>query len=171
MEKKVTSPALKGFIVALILIVYSLIMTILDLSRNKGLASIQFIIFFAGIIWSAIIYAKQMNGNVTYGNVFGHAFKVTAAITALMVVYTVISLKFISPEQLEAGIQEAKANMEAKNLSDDQIESAINLTRKFATPFAIAGVLFMFMFTGLIASLIGAAVAKKNPHEPFVTQG
>lgn len=172
MEKKVTTPAVKGIIISLILIVFSLIIMFLDLTRNKGIASIQFLIFIAGIIWSAISYAKQMEGNVTFGNVFGHAFKVTAAITVIMVVYTVISLKFISPEQLEAGIQEARANMEAKNMPDDQIDNAINLTRKFAMPFAIAGVLVMFMFVGLIASLIGAAVAKKNPRDPFVqTQG
>jgi hypothetical protein len=168
MEKKVTSPAVKGIIISLILIVFALIIQFLNLSRNRGLASIQFIFFIIGIIWSAVSYAKQMEGNVTYGNAFAHAFKVTAAITAIMVVYTVISIKFISPEQLNMGIEEARANMEAKNMSEDQIDNAINITKKFAVPFAIAGVLIMFMFVGLIASLIGAAVAKKNPRDPFV---
>lgn len=168
MEKKVTTPAVKGIIISLILIVFALVIMFLNLSRNKGVASIQFLIFISGVIWSAISYAKQMEGNVTFGNVFAHGFKVTAAITAIMVVYTIISLKFISPEQLELGIQEARANMEAKNMSDEQIDNTINLTRKFAVPFAIAGVLIIFMFTGLIASLIGAAVAKKNPRDPFV---
>jgi hypothetical protein len=168
MEKKVTTPAVKGVIISLILIVFSLVIMFLNLTPNKGLGSLQFIIFVAGIIWSAILYAKQMNANVTYGNVFAHAFKVTAAVTAIMVVYTVISLKFISPEQLQRGIEEARTNMEAKNMSDEQIEKAISITRKFAVPFSMAGVLLVFMFIGLIASLIGAAVAKKNPHDPFV---
>ncbi len=168
MEKKVILPAVKGVIISLILIVFSLITQFLDLSRNKGLASVQFIVFIIGIIWSAVYFAKQMNGNVTYGNVFAHAFKVTAAITAIMVVYTIISIKFISPEQLNASLEEARKNMESKNLSDDQIDKAIDLTKKFAVPFAMAGVLFSFMFVGLIASLIGAAFAKKNPRDPFV---
>jgi NADH:ubiquinone oxidoreductase subunit 6 (subunit J) len=168
MEKKVTSPAVKGIIISLILIVFSLIIMFLDLSKNKALSASQFLVFIGGVIWSAVFYAKQLDGNVTFGNTFAHAFKVTAAVTAIMVVYTVLSLKFINPEQLEAGIQEARAGMEAKNMSDDQIDNAINLTRKFATPFAIAGVLIMFMFIGVISSLIGAAVAKKNPRDPFV---
>jgi len=171
MEKKITSPAVKGLIISLILIVFALIIQLLDLSRHKGLAAVQFLIFIGAVIWSAILFAKQMDGDVTYGNVFAHAFKVTAAITAIMVVYTIISLKFISPEQLEVGIQEARTNMEAKNMSEDQIDNAINITRKFALPFAIAGVLIMFMVVGLISSLIGAAVAKKNPRGPFVQQG
>lgn len=168
MEKKVTSPAVKGIIISLVLIVFALIVMFLDLSRNKGIAAVQFLIFIAAVIWSAISYANQMEGDVTYGNVFGHAFKVVAAITAIMVVYTVISLKLINPEQLEQGMQEARANMEAKNMSEDQIDNAIGIARKFAMPFAIGGVLIMFMFVGLIAALIGAAVAKKNPRDPFV---
>jgi hypothetical protein len=168
MEKKITSPAAKGIIISLILIVFSLVILFLNLTANKGLGLFQFIIFVGAIIWSAIVYANQMDGNVTYGNVFAHAFKVTAAVTAIMVVYTVISLKFISPEQLERGIEEARANLEAKNMSDEQIEKAISITRKFAIPFSMAGVLLMFMFIGLIASLIGAAVARKNPRDPFV---
>src|SRR3954451_4890068 len=125
MEKKVTSAAAKGVIISLILIIFSLVIMFLNLTPNKGVGSLQFIIFVGGIIWSAIVYAKQMDANVTYGNVFAHAFKVTAAVTAIMVVYTVISIKFISPEQLERGIEEARANLEAKNMSDEQIEKAI----------------------------------------------
>jgi hypothetical protein len=168
MEKKITSPAMKGVIISLILIVFTLVIMALNLSRNKALGFFQFVIFIGGIIWSAVVYAKQMEGNVTYGNVFAHAFKVTAAITALMVVFTVVSLKFIDPEQLELGLQEARTSMEAKNLSDDQIEKSLGIARKFAVPFTIAGVLIMYMFIGLIASLIGAAVAKKSPRDPFV---
>ncbi|HEX8355776.1 MAG TPA: DUF4199 domain-containing protein [Segetibacter sp.] len=170
MEKKVTTPAIKGIIISLILIVFALALQFLDLSKNKALSSIQFVLFIGGVIWSAISYAKQMDGNVTFGNVFAHAFKVTAAITAIMIVFTVISIKFISPEQLELGMQEARASMEEKNLSDDQIETSIGIARKFAVPFAIGGVLIMFMLVGLIASLIGAAVAKKKPRDPFVQQ-
>ncbi len=170
MEKKVTTPAVKGIIISLILIVFALVLMFLNLSRNKGLGGIQIAIFIAGVIWSAVSYANQMNGDVTFGNVFAHAFKVTAAVTAIMVVYTVISLKFISPEQVDIAIQEARTNMEAKNMSSDQIDTAINITRKFFLPFAIGGVLVMFMFIGLIASLIGAAVAKKKPRDPFLQQ-
>ena len=172
MEKKVTSPAVKGVIISLFLIVFALVIQFLNLSRNKGLSSIQFIILFAGIIWSAISFAKQMNGNVTFGNVFVHAFKTAAAVTAIMVVYTIISIKFISPEIINQAMEEARTQMEAKNMSDDQIDTAINFTKKFFVPLTAGGILLFFLLGGVIASLIGAAVAKKNPQEgPFVQQG
>ena len=172
MEKKITSPAVKGIIISLFLIVFALAIQFLNLSKNKGLSSLQFLLLLTGIIWSAISFAKQMNGNVTFGNIFVHAFKTTAAVTAIMIVYTIISIKFISPEIINQALDEARTNMESKNMSDDQIDKAINFTKKFFVPLTIGGVLLFFMIVGVIGSLIGAAVAKKNPQEgPFVQQG
>ena len=172
MEKKITSPAVKGVIISLFLIVFALVIQFLNLSRNKGLSSLQFVILFAGIIWSAISFAKQMQGNVTFGNVFVHAFKTAAAVTAIMVVYTIISIKFISPEIVNQAMDEARTQMEAKNMSDDQIDTAINFTKKFFVPLTAGGVLLFFLLAGAVSALIGAAVAKKNPQEgPFVQQG
>jgi len=38
------------------------------------------------------------------------------------------------------------------------------MMRKFFMPFAIGGMLIMSAILGAVASLIGAAVAKKNPN-------
>lgn len=171
MEKKATSPAVKGVIIALILIVFSLIIQFLNLSRNKGFSSVQFIILIGGIIWSGVSFAKQMHGNVSFGNIFSHAFKTAAAVTAIMVVYAIISIKFISPETMEIALQEARSGMEAKNMSDDQVDQALSFTRKFFVPLTAGGILLSFLIMGVIGSVISAAVAKKNPQTPFVQQG
>lgn len=171
MEKKATSPAVKGVIIALILIVFSLIIQFLNLSRNKGFSSVQFIILIGGIIWSGVSFAKQMQGNVSFGNIFSHAFKTAAAVTAIMVVYAIISIKFISPETMEIALQEARSGMEAKNMSDDQVDQALSFTRKFFVPLTAGGILLSFLIMGVIGSVISAAVAKKNPQAPFVQQG
>src|SRR4051812_17607581 len=172
MEKKVMSPALKGVIISLILIVLSLIIQFLHLTKNKGFSSLQFIILMGGLIWSAISFSKQMNANVTFGNLFTHAFKTAAAVTAIMVVYSVISIKLISPEIIDSALQEARTGMEGKNMSDDQIDQAISFTRKFFIPLTVGGILLSFLIMGVIGALIGAAVSKKNPQQgPFVQQG
>jgi len=172
MEKKITSPALKGVIISLILIVFSLIIQFLNLTKNKGFGSIQIIILLAGIIWSAISFSKQMDGNVTFGGLFAHAFKTAAAVTAIMVVYTIISIKFISPETINIALEEARTGMEGKNLTDDQIDQGLAFTKKFFIPLTAGGILLSFMIMGVVASIIGAAVSKKNPNQgPFAQQG
>jgi hypothetical protein len=56
------------------------------------------------------------------------------------------------------------------NMSDEQIEQGIGLTRKFFYVFTIGVLIFAYMIVGTIASLIGAAVTKKQPRPPFENQ-
>lgn len=165
MENKITPAWLKGLLISLVLIVIGLIIYFAGQAQNKSLAWIQFCIMMGAIIWACINYAKQMQGNVTFGNVFAHGFKVTAAIAAITAVYAFLAFKFIYPEMIDLSIEEARKNMEAKgNMSDDQVKQGLDMMKKFFIPFAIGGTLIMSAILGAVASLIGAAVAKKNPN-------
>jgi hypothetical protein len=168
MEQKVTTPVVKGLILSLILIVFGVALHLTGQSMNKGINSLQYIIIIGGIIWACISYAKQMNHNVTFGNVFAHGFKTTSVVTVIMVIYTVLAITVLFPEMKQMAMDQATAEMEKGNMPEEQMEQAISITQKFFVPFAIGGVLLAFMFLGCISSLIGAAVAKKNPRDPFV---
>ena len=168
MEQKVTSPVLKGVIITLLLIVLGLIVYFANQMENSAIQYIQYAILCIGIIWSCVSYAKQLNGNVTFGNVFAHGFKTTAVVAALLAVYTFIAVKFLFPDIVDKSLAMAKKEMEEKGtLSDEQMEQALSMVRNFFVPFAIGGILVMFAIIGAISSLIGAAVAKKNPKDPF----
>lgn len=173
METKVTTPVVKGVIITLILIVFGLVMYFAGQFENRALGSLQYVILVGGVIWGCIQYAQQMNGAVTFGNVFAHGFKTTAVVIVLLSIYTFITFKFIFPDIQEKIIESARQKMESENnLSDDQIQQALGMTRKFFIPFAIGGIIVLFGILGAIASLIGAAVAKKNPNAgtPFAPQ-
>jgi hypothetical protein len=167
MEKKVTSNVVKGLVISLILIVFSMVLYFTGMEMNKGLASIQYLIMLAGIIWACINYANQMDNNVTFGNVFAHGFKTTAVITVIMIVYSVIAVKFLFPEMIDKAIDQSRVELEKRDMSEDQMETAIDISKKFFLPFMIGGILVIYMVVGLISSLVGAGVAKKNPQSPF----
>lgn len=165
MEKKVTPPWTKGLVISLILIVYGLIMYFTGQWLNKSLSWIQSLLLVVGIIVADTGFAKQMNGNVTFGNVFAHGFKTTAAIIVIMVVYSFLAVKFIYPEMIDAIMTQTKADMDKRgNMSQEQIDQATGMVKKFFIPFMIGGIVLMFGICGAIGSLIGAAVAKKNPN-------
>ncbi len=170
MEKNVTTPVVKGLIIALALIIYGLALYFTGYFMNQGLSYVQYAIIIGGVIWSCTSYAKQMNYNVTFGNVFAHGFKVTAVATVIVIMYSVISFKFLFPEMIDAIIEKSREAMAEKNISDDQVDSVLDKTKQFFIPLMIAGILFGFLFTGVIASLIGAGIAKKKPSDPFVNQ-
>lgn len=171
MENKPTAPWLIALITSLVFIVFNLVLYVTDQLTNKYMGYISSVLLFGVIIWACIHYAKQMNGDVTFGNVFSHGFKITAGIAAIMSVYTFISIKFIHPELIDKTLELARAEMEKKpELNSEAIDMGLNFTRKFFLPFALAGSLFGTAIWGAVASLIGAAVAKKNPPKsPFET--
>jgi hypothetical protein len=168
MEKKVTSPAVKGLIISMVLIVVGLVIYFTDQMGNKALGWVQYLLFMGGIVWACISYAKDMNANVTFGNVFAHGFKTTALVIAVMAVYTLLATKVLFPEMVDKGIDQARAQMESQGkLSDSDIDNALSMTRKYFVPIAMGAIVLMFGLLGCIASLVGAAAAKKNPQAPF----
>jgi hypothetical protein len=122
-----------------------------------------------GAAWACFSYSKDMNGNVTFGNLFAHGFKTTAVFTIIMIIYTVLSLTVIFPEMKEKMLELAMKQAEAKGtMTEAQLEQARSMTEKFLMPFAIGGILVMYLAIGAIGSLLGATIAKKNPNpQPF----
>ena len=167
MEQKVTSPTTKGLIIALALVVLSLIVQFTGSEQTIWGRWLGIVILCAGVIWACISYGQQMNGNVTFGNVFAHGFKTSAVVTVLSILFMVIIL-LVMPDIKEKGMEAARAEMEKNpNMTESQIEQGVAMASKFFYVFLIAGILFGYLIIGLIASLIGAGVTKKTPKTPF----
>ena len=162
MQQKITSTTIKGFIIGLIMIAVSLTASFMGVQANGSFQWIIYCIFFAGIIFSIYQYGKQVNNNSTFGNYFAHGFKVSAMVTILMIAFLVIFMT-VFPEFKEKAMDEAKKSMSSKNLSEEQVEKALDITKKFFMVFLIGGALLGYLLFGAIASLIGAAVTKKDP--------
>lgn len=162
MQQKITSTTVKGFIIGLIMIAVSLTASFSGIEASGAFQWVIYCIFFAGIIVSIYQFGKQVNHNSTFGNYFAHGFKTSAMVTILMIAFLVIFMT-VFPEFKEKAMEEAKKSMSSKNLSPEQIEKVLDLTKKFFMVFLIAGALLGYLLFGAIASLIGAAVTKKDP--------
>lgn len=163
MQQKVTPTTVKGFIIGLIMIVISIIASFMELQANSYFQWLGYGIFLVGVILSISQYGKQINYNSTFGNYFAHGFKVSALVTLMMIVFLVVFMT-VFPEFKDKAMEEAKKGMAEKNLSEDQIEQTINMTKKFFMVFLIGGALLGYLVVGAIASVIGAAITKKDPH-------
>jgi hypothetical protein len=171
METKVTTPQIKGLIISLVLIIYGLIIYFVDGMKHQELQYVSYAIFIAGIIWACISYSKQLNANVTFGNLFAHGFKTTAVITVIVLVYTVLAFNFLFPDMVDKSIEISRQKMEATGkLTDSQIDQQLTMMKDHFTLFAVVGVIIGFAILGAVSSLIGAAVAKKKPQDPFGNQ-
>jgi hypothetical protein len=92
-------------------------------------------------------------------------------IAVIMLVYSFLSIYLIFPETRDIVFDQTRKKMEEKgNMSEDQIDTAVEMTKKF---FVVGIVLFSLLGTllfGTLASLLGGAFAKKKPISPFGPQ-
>jgi hypothetical protein len=80
-----------------------------------------------------------------------------------MIIYVIIFI-YLFPDVKEKGMEAARKSMQERgNLSPEQINQSMEFTKKFFMVFIIAGTLIGYLIFGAIASLVGAAVTKKNP--------
>jgi amino acid transporter len=126
------------------------------------------VITIAAIIVFCMQYGKQMTTGVTFGKVFGYGFKIALVISILMVLYSFLSFYVIFPELTDQILVKTRTDLEAKGgLSEEQIDQAVNMTKKFMQPIPIAIFAFLAtLFFGTIGALLGAAFTKKS--EPGV---
>lgn len=172
MEKKIVPAYVPGMLLALINIVIFLAFYFMGRTFTKDiLAYLPMAVFLAFIIGYVVKFANDNNGNVTFGKCFGYGFKI-AAFAAL--IYFVFSLIFILlfPDLKDQYLQFMHEEMakNSQNFSDEQMEQATQMVGKFFMLSFLGGGLFGNLLMGVIASLIGAAVAKKKPQTPFSPQ-
>ena len=167
MEKKATSPLMAGLLISLILVVLDLIGGFTHLKYETWWGWIGGCVMFIAIILVCISYANQKNNYVTFGNVFGYGFKVSAVIAVIILVYSYLSVYLIFPETRDIVLDTTRKQMEARgNLSEDQIDQAMEMTKKFFGIGPIFGGIATLII-GTIGSLLGGAFAKKKQVTPF----
>lgn len=169
MEIKTTPPSQQGLLIALPLVLFAVVTTILKMESNKALGALPVLVMIAGIVWACLSYSKQMAGNVTFGNVFNHGFKASAVVAAIMGLWVAISLGLLFPDALDRAMDLQREAMQKKGgIPDEQIDQALSISKKMALPMGTIFSVIVYLVIGAIAALIGAAVAKKNPNpQPF----
>jgi hypothetical protein len=171
MENKTLSNKTAGLILFLVMAVYSLIINLNNLQANTSLSWISYVIVVAGIIIFVTKYGKDKNGNVTFGNLFAYGFKITAVLIIFFIAFMII-FYMVFPEYkekvLEIGMQKAMQNANASQA--ESIKKGMEIGKQFFWVGLIAGITFSFAILGLTGSLLGAALTKKNPVNPFQQQ-
>ncbi len=166
-KKKVTSSVMMAIVITLVLIVVNLVVYFTDLWREMWAAYSGFFLFFVGIIWVVVVHGKERENNVTFGKLFGFGFKTSAAVACLMILYTLL-FNVLMPEAKERYLEFMREQtLKNPNATEQTADQAVKFVGDNFILFAVIGSIFWFLILGCIASLIGAAVAKKQPRPEF----
>jgi hypothetical protein len=145
-----------------VVVIVGLIFYLTGIAFKPGIQYLSYVPFLIGILMNAVAYSKANEGMVTFGNIFGSCFKASMIVTLVMVAWSVLSM-YLFPDMKDKAIEIARESM-AKNprMNDENIETALNITRKYWNVFLISGAIFGTLFYGAIFSVIGGLIAKKN---------
>lgn len=159
-----------GLIIAGILVVASTVIQFMNLSNNAGAGMIQPVVIILGLLLLVRAHGKANNYNLSFGNLFAYGFKTTAVFTIISIVFSVIFL-LLFPDLKEKSFEMARQQMEDNpKLTEDQIDQAIEISRKFFWVGIVGGSMIFMIILGAIGSLIGAAATKKQPNNPFIQE-
>ena len=167
-ETKIMSPQIKGLLIALVVI----ILHIAGYFTGLGFTTTWYnwvvnLVLLAAIIFACVHFANQKEGFVTFGNVFLHGFKISAVVTIIMLVYTLLAFTVLFPDMKEKIFEMQAAQMEKQGIDEDKMEQATSAMKNFFWPITIGVTIFGTLIWGAISSLIGAAVAKKKKFNPL----
>lgn len=169
MEKKQTHLTW-GIITSLVMIVLSLIMMITEIGlKYRVVGWLSMAPVLVGLILNANAYSKANNGFVTYGNVFASCFKASLIVAVFMVAWSVVTI-IAFPELKEKTIEMTRQKMATDpRMTEDSINMALDITRKYWNLFAIGGAVIVWPIVGAVCSLIAAAVPPKKGEQIFVS--
>lgn len=150
-----------GLIIALILCVMFTIQWFAHIPFDSPIFKwLSPLVFFGLIILTCTNFSKINDGDVTFGEVFSNGFKTTAVVAVISVLFYVLFT------QLIPGYKEAFLDFTATqgpNASDPAAAAqGREMMEKNFLLFTVAGSLFFNLLIGVVASLVGAAIAKKK---------
>jgi len=154
-----------GAIAGFGIILFSLLLYFLNLQENTALAFIVFLILIAVIyLGTKYLRDKIMNGSISYGRALGSGTAISLFASVIVAFYMFLFFKFIDPEAIERymSMQEDRLYNQP-GMTEEQINMAMEMTRKFSTPFTMAiGAIFSYVFWGFLFSLITSIFLKKK---------
>jgi len=143
-------------------IVFTFLWQFLGVNPTSPIVYIGFIPFIAFLFLAQKEYRDQLGGFIKFGDAFlaGFLFAVFAGIGSAIFSYIYYTL---SPQAYQAILDAQRASMEAKGLSADQVDQAMDFTNKFGKLFTLIGALIGTPIIGAIIAVVGAAIFKKEP--------
>lgn len=158
-----------GAIAGITTIIYQTVLFTTGLNRNQSLSYVTLVFTVGGLYLALAQYKRENGGYLSIGEGVGLGVLAATVMGLLSSTFTVIYMTYIDPSIMQQGIDIARQQMEDQgNMTDDQIDQAMEISQKFATPgfLFLVGVIWSAL-SGAILSLIIAAILRREPADPF----
>lgn len=154
-----------GLILGLALIVLHIIQYMMEVYKPPFWVNLLNYAAIVGVlVYGTIRYREdELQGNISYGQALGFGVLISLFASIVYGLYFFLLTSIIDPTYMEgfyAVIEETYIEM---GMSDDQIEAAMQIVKKFQSPlFMVVSSIFGFVLMGTVFSLITSIFLKKE---------
>jgi hypothetical protein len=159
-----------GLILALVSVIYFLVLTIMNVDMTSGIGRWASILFYVAGIFLAHKYFKDNgSGFMSYGEGIGISFWIGLLSSVISSLFTYIYIKFFDASFVEMIKEKQIEEMQARGMSDEQIDQGMKFAEMFMSPeailiFGIIGGIITVLIVGLIVTIF---TQKKSPEPGF----
>ncbi len=160
-----------GFVIGLVLILIQVVFYFAGNITSPLGTVLSYAIMLGGVV--VVVRSRRdqdLGGFIKYGQALGLGTLSIFIASLLLGVYVYIFYKFIDPAAINTIMVAAENKIldGNPNISDDELEMVLNLSRNLMSPgFLSFSILFNYTFLGFVMSLIVSIFMKKPPPEEF----
>jgi hypothetical protein len=158
-----------GLILGLSLIGISLLFYLIHIDLKSKLPTyISYLVLLICLIFGIKARRDQnLGGFISYGKALGTGVQISFIGSILAAIYVLIFFSVIDPEMIGRILEMSEAELMEKGMSDDQIATAMEWTRKFVTPvWMFLFTILAYVFFGFIFSLVVSLFIRREEN-PF----
>jgi len=132
--------------------------------------AVSFLVAVAFIVMGLKKVKENNNGYLTLGQSFKAGIGIMLVGAIIGLIYTYIFMTFIEPNYMSNMLELSQQKMleTRPNMTDEQVEAAMNMSKKFSGfgVIAVAGLLWS-IFLGFVISLVAGLIMKKSPEQDY----
>jgi hypothetical protein len=135
---------------------------LMSIDPNSPLKYIGYIPFVVFLFIAQKEFKDQLGGYISFGTAFSTGFRYALFTGLLTALFVYLYVTILSPEVFEKALEGSRAGMEAKGMSDGDIEKAMGIAHKWGPLMGAFFSAIAYAILGAILALIGAAIFKKE---------
>lgn len=154
-----------ALITGILLIVLDLVFYVMDVASSNQIKNVSWLIYIVGIIWGQKVYRDtHAGGFMSYGKSFSVGFTIGFFAAIMFAIYHFVFVEFFDDSIIQQTLATAEENLLASGeMSDDQIDAALEMSAKFSTPLMMSLWIILFGAIGnAIISLVTSIFMKKE---------
>ncbi len=159
-----------GLLLGGISVVFSLMLYFLDMhyTQESAVNWINWFITIAVIVLAIISYRKSNEGFLSLSEALKLGLGISVIGALIAIAYTYVLVNFLDPDTIEKTLEISQNKMldEYPEMTQEQIEQAKEMQRKFSSTGVISTMIMVFSLVfGFVFSLISGLILKRNRPE------